>query len=75
MQQLSRTIDTLFHNLALLELDVADPDQINASAAIVSAALNGRKLTGLVNNAGIAVMGPLAEQSLDQFKAHFELKE
>lgn len=56
-----------------VQLDVADPDQINASAAIVSAALNGRKLTGLVNNAGIAVMGPLAEQSLDQFKAHFDI--
>lgn len=54
-------------------LDVTDPDQVEAAVETVRAALNGQKLAGLVNNAGIANMGPLALQPLDQFRAHFEV--
>ncbi len=54
-------------------LDVTQPDQVDAAVETVRAALNGQKLAGLVNNAGIANMGPLALQPLDQFAAHFEV--
>lgn len=54
-------------------LDVTKPDQVDAAVEIVRAALAGQKLAGLVNNAGIANMGPLALQPMDQFEAHFSV--
>ena len=54
-------------------LDVTQPDQVDAAVETVRAALDGQKLAGLVNNAGIANMGPLALQPLDQFKSHFDV--
>ena len=54
-------------------LDVTDPDQVDAAVETVRAALEGQKLAGLVNNAGIANMGPLALQPLDQFQSHFDV--
>lgn len=54
-------------------LDVTRPEQVDAAVETVRAALGGQKLTGLINNAGIANMGPLAVQPLDQFKAHFDV--
>ncbi len=52
-------------------LDVTRPEQVAAGVETVRAALAGQTLAGLVNNAGIANMGPLALQPLDQFEAHF----
>ena len=40
-----------------LLLDVTNPEQIAAAQATVNAAVGGRGLAGLVNNAGIAVGG------------------
>lgn len=60
-------------NIRPLILDVAKPDQVKAAVKTVSAALDGQTLTGLVNNAGIANMGPLAVQPLDQFRQHFDV--
>lgn len=54
-------------------LDVTKPDQVDAAVETVRAALGGQKLAGLVNNAGIANMGPLALQPLDQFQSHFDV--
>jgi NAD(P)-dependent dehydrogenase (short-subunit alcohol dehydrogenase family) len=54
-------------------LDVTQPEQVDAAVETVRAALDGQKLAGLVNNAGIANMGPLALQPLDQFEAHFSV--
>lgn len=54
-------------------LDVTKPDQVDAAVEMVREALGGQKLAGLVNNAGIANMGPLALQPLDQFEAHFKV--
>lgn len=56
-----------------LVLDVTRQDQVDAAVRHVSDALQGNTLKGLVNNAGIANMGPLALQSLDDFRAHFEV--
>lgn len=54
-------------------LDVTKPDDVAAAVRTVSEALGGQKLAGLVNNAGIARMGPLAIQFMDDFRAQFEV--
>ena len=54
-------------------LDVTNPEQIETAVAEIREALDGSKLDGLINNAGIAMMGPLAVQPMDQFKAHFDV--
>lgn len=56
-----------------LMLDVTKAEDIEAAIAKVSDTLGGAKLAGLVNNAGIASMGPLALQPAEEFKAHFEV--
>jgi NAD(P)-dependent dehydrogenase (short-subunit alcohol dehydrogenase family) len=52
-------------------LDVTKPEQVDAAVSVIAAALGNRRLSGLVNNAGIAKMGPLALQPLADFEAHF----
>ena len=52
-------------------LDVTKEDSIADCIAKISAELDGKRLDGLVNNAGIANMAPIALQPLDDFKAHF----
>ncbi len=60
-------------NIEPILLDVTQSEQVAAAVGTVREALAGQKLAGLVNNAGIANMGPLAIQPLDQFKAHFDV--
>ena len=60
-------------NITALILDVTDTASITAAVETVSAALDGQKLAGLVNNAGIAQMGPLAVQPLDEIRAQFDV--
>lgn len=58
-------------DLRPLILDVTRPEQVEAAVATIGAALGTRRLSGLLNNAGIAKMGPLAIQPLADFEAHF----
>lgn len=60
-------------NITPIIIDVTKADQIETAARQVSEALDGRKLNGLVNNAGIAIMGPLALQPLDTIRLHFDV--
>mgnify|MGYP006277859667 CR=1 FL=1 len=60
-------------DLRPLMLDVTEPDSIAAAVATVESALAGETLAGLVNNAGIAEMGPLAIQPMDTVRKHFEV--
>lgn len=60
-------------NIVPLILDVAKPDQVKGAVETVSRALEGKTLDGLVNNAGIANMGPLALQPLDEIEQHFDV--
>jgi NAD(P)-dependent dehydrogenase (short-subunit alcohol dehydrogenase family) len=53
------------HGRAVL-FDVSDGAALQAAAAQVGEALQGGVLHGLVNNAGIALPGPLLEQPLDE---------
>jgi NAD(P)-dependent dehydrogenase (short-subunit alcohol dehydrogenase family) len=55
-----------------LLLDVTDAAQIAAAAEQIAAAADGR-LEGLVNNAGIAVPGPLETLPLEDFRRQVEV--
>jgi NAD(P)-dependent dehydrogenase (short-subunit alcohol dehydrogenase family) len=56
-----------------LIFDVADEPAVRAGAAQVAAALGNRRLFGLVNNAGIAVPGPLLHLDTDELRRQFEI--
>jgi NAD(P)-dependent dehydrogenase (short-subunit alcohol dehydrogenase family) len=56
-----------------LLFDVTDEAAVLAAAREVRAALNGETLTGLVNNAGIAVAGPVLELSADEFRRQMDV--
>jgi hypothetical protein len=56
-----------------LMFDVTDEAAVLAAAREVRAALNGETLGGLVNNAGIAVAGPVLELAADEFRRQMEV--
>lgn len=56
-----------------LLFDVADEVAVRAGAAQVAAALGAKRLYGLVNNAGIAVPGPLLHLDTDDLRRQFEI--
>jgi NAD(P)-dependent dehydrogenase (short-subunit alcohol dehydrogenase family) len=56
-----------------LVFDVTDEAAVRAGAREVDAALGGEMLKGLVNNAGIAVLGPLAYLKPDDFRRQIEV--
>lgn len=60
--------DALGEALTPLIFDVTDEAGITRGAEAVREALNGRTLNGLVNNAGIAVAGPLRYIALDELQ-------
>jgi NAD(P)-dependent dehydrogenase (short-subunit alcohol dehydrogenase family) len=60
-------------NFTPLLFDVTDEAAVLAAAREVRAALAGETLTGLVNNAGIAVAGPVLELPADQFRRQMEV--
>lgn len=55
-------------NFVPLIFDVTDEKAVRAGADKVRAALGGETLAGLVNNAGIAVPGPLAHLPIAEFQ-------
>lgn len=61
----------LHENVRPLHLDVTDHDSIVAAATSVAAA--GVPLFGLVNNAGIALGGPLEYLPIDRLRRQFEV--
>ena len=56
-----------------LLFDVTDEKAVQAAAQQVRAQLNGETLFGLVNNAGIAVPGPLMHLATDDFRHQLEV--
>ena len=60
-------------NFTPLIFDVTDEPAVLAAAREVRAALSGEKLAGLVNNAGIAVTGPVLELSADEFRRQMDV--
>jgi NAD(P)-dependent dehydrogenase (short-subunit alcohol dehydrogenase family) len=60
-------------NFTPLLFDVTDEAAVLAAAREVRAALGGETLAGLINNAGIAVAGPVLELSADQFRRQMDV--
>jgi NAD(P)-dependent dehydrogenase (short-subunit alcohol dehydrogenase family) len=60
-------------NFTPLSFDVTDEAAVLAAAREVRTALNGETLAGLVNNAGIAVAGPLLELAADDFRRQMDV--
>jgi NAD(P)-dependent dehydrogenase (short-subunit alcohol dehydrogenase family) len=56
-----------------LLFDVTDAGAVKEAAAEVRAALAGETLAGLVNNAGVAVAGPLLELPVEEFRRQVEI--
>ncbi|HEV7562772.1 MAG TPA: SDR family oxidoreductase [Solirubrobacterales bacterium] len=59
------------HSLSPLFLDVTDGDQIAAAAALVEREAEG--LSGLVNNAGVAIPSPLETIPIDDFRHQIDV--
>jgi NAD(P)-dependent dehydrogenase (short-subunit alcohol dehydrogenase family) len=59
--------------LTPLMLDVTDPAQIAAAAERVAGEVGAAGLDGLVNNAGIAVPGPLEALPIDDFRRQVDV--
>ena len=53
--------------------DVTEEKAVKAAAQLVRGKLNGKRLSGLVNNAGITVPGPLLLISPDDFRRQLEV--
>jgi NAD(P)-dependent dehydrogenase (short-subunit alcohol dehydrogenase family) len=60
-------------NFTPLLFDVTDEAAVLAAARDVRTALAGATLSGLVNNAGIAVAGPVLELSADAFRRQMDV--
>jgi NAD(P)-dependent dehydrogenase (short-subunit alcohol dehydrogenase family) len=56
-----------------LLFDVSDEPQVRQGAAKVAEMLGSKRLFGLVNNAGIAVSGPLLHLDTDELRRQFEI--
>jgi NAD(P)-dependent dehydrogenase (short-subunit alcohol dehydrogenase family) len=56
-----------------LIFDVTDEAAVRSAARKVEAALDGRPLAGLVNNAGVAVAGPLLHLPIDEWRKQLEV--
>jgi len=60
-------------NFVPLIFDVLDEKAVHAAAASVRQALGGQTLFGLVNNAGIAVAGPLVYMPIEDFRQQIDV--
>jgi NAD(P)-dependent dehydrogenase (short-subunit alcohol dehydrogenase family) len=60
-------------NFSPLIFDVTDEAAVLAAGREVRAALSGETLAGLVNNAGVAVAGPVLELSADEFRRQMNI--
>jgi NAD(P)-dependent dehydrogenase (short-subunit alcohol dehydrogenase family) len=60
-------------NFTPLLFDVTDEAAVLAAARQVREALGGETLAGLVNNAGVAVAGPVLELSADEFRRQMDI--
>ena len=56
-----------------LVFDVTDAEAIGQAARFLTNHLAGSGLGALINNAGIAIGGPIQDQPMDVFRQHFEV--
>lgn len=63
-----------FGNLYVpLIFDITDEEKVKQAAALVRKQLKGETLWGLINNAGIAVAGPLLYLPIEEFKQQLDV--
>ena len=60
-------------NVTPLQIDVTDQDSIRAAAAQVTEAVGEQGLAGLVNNAGVAISGPLEFIPIEELRRQLEV--
>jgi len=60
-------------NFTCLKFDVTNIEEVKASFDIVRKILNGQKLDALVNNAGLALVGPMEIMDDDKFRYQMEV--
>jgi len=60
-------------NFSPLVFDVTNEKDVQAAAKQVEVELNGEKLAGLINNAGIAVFGAIQNLSAEEFRYQFDV--
>ena len=66
-------LEALSHdNIIPVQMDITDEASIHKARDQIKAHLNGAALTGLVNNAGISMMGPTALVSNEDWHRQFE---
>lgn len=68
-----RLLESLGPSVTPLIIDVTDMESCLAAADEVRAMLDGRTLSGLVNNAGIAVAGPLLHLPIDEMTRQLDI--
>ena len=56
-----------------LQLDVTDLTSVEQAAKEIDAALGGSGLTAVINNAGVAIGGPVEYLALDEWRRQFEV--
>ena len=66
-------MDEFPDNFLPLVFDLTDYPAIEAAFEEIKDLLKGEALVGLINNAGIAVTGPLMQLLIDDFKRQFEV--
>ncbi|CAM3023033.1 oxidoreductase with NAD(P)-binding Rossmann-fold domain [Legionella steigerwaltii] len=68
--RIKNELGTLFVPLIF---DITDENAVKKAVHEVREQLQGEKLWGLINNAGVAVVGPLIETPLDEFRHQLEV--
>lgn len=68
-----RLRDASAGNVMPLSIDVTDQESIRTAAARVAEAVGDRGLAGLVNNAGVAISGPLEFIPIDELRRQLEV--
>jgi NAD(P)-dependent dehydrogenase (short-subunit alcohol dehydrogenase family) len=69
----ARVAKELGANFTPLIFDITDEQAVKNAASQVRAALGGKTLAGLVNNAGVSVPGPLLEVPIADFRRQLEI--
>ena len=65
--------DEIGVNFIPLVFDVTDETAVKESVKKVETLLDGQNLTGLINNAGIAVLGTMQNLTSEEFKHQFDV--
>jgi NAD(P)-dependent dehydrogenase (short-subunit alcohol dehydrogenase family) len=72
-EKIKRLAENLAPAVVPVKIDVTDPDSIAAAARYVGEAVKDDGLSGLVNNAGYILQGPLELLTMDEIKEQFDV--